>query len=292
MPLVSVITPVFNAAKWLPDTLQSVRNQTIVDWEHLLVDDGSSDESCRVIENAAKVDSRIRLLKTPQNGGPAKARNLGIKASTGRYLAFLDADDLWLEHKLARTVNFIRQSECAFAYHAFRYISADGSSTGALVLGPDQLNFRALHTRRGTGDCMSMVIDRKVVKDFLFPELPGRLHEDWAAWLSLVRRGYAGRLLAEDLGRYRLSPGSRNATKLTSARRVWHLYRSIEGLPWLRAANWWTQYAWNSFWLRRKARPDRGPATRRALLVEQDHRRDPRHETQLHVAKNVLAQHE
>jgi teichuronic acid biosynthesis glycosyltransferase TuaG len=295
MPLVSVITPVFNAARWLPETLKSVQSQTLNDWEHILVDDGSSDDSCAIIEDAARLDPRIRLLRMERNGGPAKARNVGIRAASGRYLALLDADDLWLERKLERTVRFLRRNDCAFAYHGFRYLTADGATTGALVLGPDRLDIRALHIRRGTGDCMSIVIDRDKVKDFRFPDL-GRLHEDWAAWLSLVQRGHVGRLLAEDLGRYRLSPVSRNASKLSAARDVWRLYRSIEGLSWPRAATWWTQYAWNSFWLHRRAKPGRHKTAKLFLIRPNSEQKAETvqagvHETQRHVVSKVISLH-
>src|SRR5580700_5420680 len=100
MPLVSIITPVYNAARWLRETLDCVRAQTLTDWEHMLVDDGSTDDSVAVIEAAVREDKRFRLIRTPQNAGPSNARNLALEAARGRYIALLDADDLWLEKKL------------------------------------------------------------------------------------------------------------------------------------------------------------------------------------------------
>lgn len=254
-PLVSVITPVFNSAPWLAEMLESVRNQTCSDWEHILVDDGSTDGSDRIIERAAETDRRIRLLRMPENGGPANARNRAIDAARGRYLAFLDADDLWLEQKLELCLTFMRENQYAFVYHAFRYLSSDGRGTGALVRGPRELNFRTLHVKRGIGDCMSVMIDRAAIPDFRFVAHHGKTHEDWQAWLALIKSGHTGHLLAEDLGRYRKSDGSRNAGKLAAARLVWRLYRHYEKLPWPKAASWWTQYAWNSFWLQLRSRP-------------------------------------
>lgn len=254
-PVVSVITPVFNAAPWLSEMLDSVRSQTFSGWEHILVDDWSADDSVRIIERAAAADPRIRLLRMPENGGPAKARNRAIEEARGRYLAFLDADDLWLERKLELCLKFMQENQYPFVYHAFRYLSSNGDSTGALVCGPSALTYRTLHTRRGIGDCMSVVIDREQIPHFRFIIHHGKTHEDWQTWLWLVKRGHTGHLLKRDLGRYRKSEGSRNASKLTAARLVWRLYRHYEELPWARAASWWIQYAWNSFWLQLRSRP-------------------------------------
>ena len=266
-PLVSIITPVFNAAPWLEDMLESVRRQTFAEWEHLLVDDGSTDGSDQMIERAAASEPRIRLLRMAENGGPAMARNRAIEEARGRYLAFLDADDLWLERKLELCIRFMQENAYPFVYHAFRYLSSDGERAGALVCGPAELTCRTLHTRRGIGDCMSVMIDRERIPDFRFLTGTGKTHEDWQAWLSLVKAGHTGHLLRQDLGRYRKSEGSRNAGKLAAARLVWRLYRDYERLPWPRAASWWTQYAWNSFWLQLRSKPPARKPSRAVAAV-------------------------
>lgn len=254
-PIVSIITPVYNAARWIEEMLESVQKQTFTDWEHILVDDGSSDGSNHIIERAALADSRIRLLRMTKNSGPATARNCGIAEARGRYLAFLDADDLWLEQKLERGLSFMQQNNYEFIYHAFRYLSSDGKSIGAVVYGPRELTIRNHFVRRGTGDCMSVMIDHERIPDFHFVHQEGKTHEDWQTWLWLVRRGHTGHLLPEDLGRYRKSEGSRNAGKLAAARLVWRMYRESERLPLVRAVSWWTQYAWNSYWLHMRSKP-------------------------------------
>lgn len=255
MPTVSIVTPVYNAARWLKETLAAVQTQTFTDWEHILVDDGSSDGLPAIVEAAAAEDARFRLLPMPAHGGPAAARNVALEAARGRFLAFLDADDLWLPEKLARSVAWLAAHHYDFIYHDYRHISWDGARVGALISGPEELNLRTLHTRRGHGGCLSVVIDRERVPGFLFPEKCKYLHEDFVAWLSLIQRGYTGHRLPVDLGRYRLSAGSRSANKLTAATETWKIYREASMLPPLRAAGWWMQYAWNGFWLHRYARP-------------------------------------
>lgn len=254
MPLVSIITPVYNAARWLPETLASVQAQTLTDWEHLMVDDGSTDDSVFLIAAAAADDARIRLLRSPSNGGPSRARNLAIEASVGRFLAFLDADDLWLPEKLARCAQWMNLNSYGFIYHDYRFLSSDGARLGPLIAAPDLLDLETLHTRRGLG-CLSIVLDREQVGNFRFPADCPFLHEDFCAWLSLVNSGHIGHRLAVDLGRYRLSPRSRSGNKLRAAAETWRIYRQASNLPRLRAAQWWMQYAWNGFWLHFYARP-------------------------------------
>jgi len=254
MPLVSIITPVYNAARWLPETLDTVRAQTFTDWEQLLVDDGSTDGSAEVVEAAARADGRFRLLRTEYNAGPSAARNVALDAARGRFIAFLDADDLWLPEKLALSTEWMMARGYEFIYHDYRHISHDGSRVGRLVRGPNELNLRTLHTRRGTG-CLTVVIDREGVSEFRFPTVTPYRAEDFCLWSELIRRGHTGHRLPLDLARYRLLHESRSANKLSGALNAWRLYRRFSKLSRAHAAFWWMQYAWSAFWLHRLARP-------------------------------------
>lgn len=254
MPLVSIITPVYNASRWLPETLASVRAQTFSDWEQILVDDGSTDNSREIAEEAARTDARFRLLRTPHNGGPSAARNYGLDAARGRFIAFLDADDLWLPEKLARCIEWMTTHNHGFIYHDYRHISHDGFRMGRLVNGPPELTMRTLHTSRGTG-CLTIVIDRELVPELRFPQIAPHHAEDFCLWTMLLRRGHIGHRLPVDLARYRLSPKSRSSNKLESAANAWYLYRHFSQLPWFTAISWWLQYAWNATRLHRSARP-------------------------------------
>jgi len=255
-PLVSIVTPVFNAARFLPETLASVRAQTFTNWEHLLVDDGSTDSSVAIAEAAVSADPRVQLLHTSCNAGPSVARNLALDAARGRFVAFLDADDLWLPDKLARSIEWMVAHDYEFIYHDYRHISHDGAGIGRRVNGPDELNLRSLHTQRGTG-CLTVVIDRERVGTVHFPAIAPYRAEDFCLWSTIIRKGHTGHRLPLDLARYRLSAQSRSANKFGGALNAWHLYRRISKLPFLRAAFWWVQYAWSAFWLHRHARPRR-----------------------------------
>lgn len=253
MPLISIITPVYNAARWLPEMIASVHAQTLGDWEHILVDDGSTDESVAIAEKATRADSRVRLLRMPLNGGPAAARNLALQNAQGRFIAFLDADDLWLKTKLACQVEWMLAHTYGFVYHDYRQFKGSSVHVGSLICGPDELNLCTLHTQRGVG-ILTVMIDRQRIPQFQIPQgFYNYLHEDFIMWLNILQAGHAGHRLPLDLARYRLLDSSLGANKIKAARQVWRIYRNISKLSLLRATNWWIQYAWNSYWAHRYA---------------------------------------
>lgn len=254
LPLVSIITPVFNAVEFLPDALRSLQSQTLSDWEHILVDDGSTDGSFELIVEAAAADPRIRLLRTQGRSGPAKARNQGLACARGKYVAFLDADDFWLPQKLERCIASMKANNYTFIYHDYRHISRDGKRTGAVIAGPERLDMQTLHTHRGVG-CLTVIISFEQLSDFRFPEDHRGLNEDFVAWTRLLKKGHIGYRLPEDLGRYRLSEASRNGNRLASAAACWRIYRNESKLSLGLALNWWAQYAWRAFWMHRRAAP-------------------------------------
>ena len=121
--MISIVTPVYNAAAFIRQTMEMVQAQTYTDWELILVDDGSKDESCKRIEDylKEKPDERIRLIKKEKNEGAALTRNRGIKEAKGRYIAFLDADDVWLNHKLQRQMEFMEEMDAGFVFSAYEF---------------------------------------------------------------------------------------------------------------------------------------------------------------------------
>ncbi len=256
-PEVTIITPMYNARPWLEGLLACTREQTFPHFEHIIIDDCSSDGSLEEAQRLAATDPRIKVLRAPKNGGPAAARNLGIAQSKGRFLAFLDADDLWLPNKLERQLAWMKQTGHAFTYHDYRHISHDGTKVGKLISGTDSMDLRALHVRRkGTCGCLSVMIDRQQIPNFKFPDIERALPEDFLAWLEVLKQGHIAYRLGEDLARYRLVPSSRSANKLGAAMAVWNLYYRVEGLPLPKAAWWWLQYAWNTKRLHRESSPE------------------------------------
>ncbi|MEI7967418.1 MAG: glycosyltransferase family 2 protein [Betaproteobacteria bacterium] len=190
-PLVSVISPFFNATRWLPGLINVTKVQAMVDFEHILVDDCSTGEGKPLAESLVRADARYKVLQTPQNGGPAAARNLGLEVAKGRYVAFLDADDPWLPSKLEQQVHLMRDYGYAFTYYDYRFISEDGSRLGKQAEAPDRLDVPTLHTRGGVG-CLTVMIDRDKLPGFNFPAVSRTLVEDHFAWFTVLRTGVYG----------------------------------------------------------------------------------------------------
>lgn len=128
--IVSIITPIYNCEQFLQETIQSVLNQTYTNWELILIDDCSTDNSLSIAETAAQRDSRIRVIKLDQNSGPAVARNIGIKKAKGKYIAFLDSDDMWFPNKLEKQLSFMEKNQIPFTYTGYEKINEDGSFKG------------------------------------------------------------------------------------------------------------------------------------------------------------------
>lgn len=242
-PLVSIITPSYNAAGFLPETAASVFGQTFRDYEHIIADDCSTDNTRDIITALAARDTRVRPLLLPRNGGPVKARNAAIDEARGRYLAFLDADDLWLPGKLAHQVALMERTGCALSFTDYRHMSADGRLVGRMIRGPDAISL-ARHYSSRFFCCSAVMVNRELAPAFHFPPIaPAVRAEDFVAWANVLRdHGLALRCPA-DVVRYRLLPGSRSSSKLVASRSVWHLYRTVERLSLLKSAYYFSRFA-------------------------------------------------
>lgn len=238
--LVSVITPAYRAAAVIGETIASVRAQSHQQWEMLIAEDCGPDDTRDVVRGWQEKDARIRLLPLERNGGPAAARNAALREARGRWLAFLDSDDLWLPEKLERQLAFHRASPGAvLSFTGFRRISADGERTGRYVGVPPRLDYRRLlgNTAIATS---TVIVDRAESGDF---EMKKTYYDDFACWLALLKPGGVALGLNEDLMRYRVMDASVSRDKGNSARQVWRAYRQIEGLGRAASAWYFSQYA-------------------------------------------------
>ena len=166
-PAVTIVTPLFESARFVPGLLANVAAQEFGDFEHLVVDDRSTDGGAELVRAHAARDPRCRLIRMDERGGPARARDRALAEARGRFVAFLDADDRWLPSKLRLQVEFMRRGGIGFSYHDYRFMSADGTRVGALVRGPDRLDFAGLHRHRGVG-CSTVMVDRTMAPGLSF----------------------------------------------------------------------------------------------------------------------------
>jgi len=228
--MISIVTPVYNAAAFIRQTIEMVQAQTYTEWELILVDDGSKDDSCKIIEEylAEKPDKRIRLIKKGKNEGAALTRNRGIKEAQGRYIAFLDADDVWLNHKLQRQMEFMEETDAGFVFSAYEFGDEEAVGTGRIVHVPDCLIYKKALSRTVIFTTTVLLDTKKIPKELIYmPDVPS---EDSATWWQILRQGYVARGLDEVLAIYRRPGKSLSSNKLKAIQRIWFLYRNVEKL--------------------------------------------------------------
>jgi teichuronic acid biosynthesis glycosyltransferase TuaG len=229
-PKVSIITPTFNSERFIAETIQSVVKQTHENWEMIIVDDGSQDGTCAIVENHAAADARIRLVKLQQNSGSATARNTPLHKSSGRFVAYLDADDLWYPQKLSKQVHFMLDNQCGFSCVSYEVIDHNGISHNKFIQMKERLDYRGFLVNNLIQTVGVMVDLQRVSRMCL--EMPDmRRRQDAATWLQILKNGNACFGLAEVLAKYRRTAGSLSSDTFEAVRGVWHLYRDIEQLP-------------------------------------------------------------
>lgn len=244
-PLVSIVVPVYNAAQFLPDTIASVQAQSYINWELLLVDDSSTDNSVKIIKQAIKQDSRIKLLKNTSNSGAALSRNHGIDAANGRYLAFLDADDLWVETKLNKQVAFMRSHDCAFSFTGYEFADETGKPNGTKVSVPETITYKQALKNTTIWTSTVMFDMSKLPKEGItMPNV--RRGQDTATWWKVLKKIDHARGLNEVLSYYRRTTASLSANKLTALKRTWNLYRNVEHLGLLPSSYNFSWYVLNA----------------------------------------------
>jgi len=247
MPLVSIITPSWNVEGLIGETIESVQAQTFGDWELLIADDCSTDQTRSVVDRYAANDPRIKLIRQPRNGGPALARQAAIEQAQGRFLAFLDSDDLWLPAKLERQIDFARKNRAALSYTAFRRIDEAGSATGRLITVPASLNYEQLLKNTSIAT-LTALVDRDIAGNVAMKNEP---YDDFCFWLSILKKGHVAYGLNEDLARYRVRGVSVSSRPLRSASWVWHIFREVEQLSLIKSA--WCFVHWSArAWLKRR----------------------------------------
>lgn len=231
MPQISIVVPVYNAENYIRQTVDMVLNQTFTDWELILVEDCSKDNSAEVLRSLESElqDARIRVIYKEKNEGAAKARNTGIDAATGRYLAFLDADDIWMENKLSDELAFMQKKQAAFVFTAYEFGDENAVGTGKVVKVPEILTYKKALSRTIIFTSTTMFDVSVLGKDLV--KMPAVPSEDTATWWRILRSGYVAYGYPEVTTIYRRPPQSLSSNKGTAIYRIWYLYREVEKLP-------------------------------------------------------------
>ena len=225
--LVSIITPAYNAAAYIAETIASVFAQTYTNWEMLIVNDCSKDNTAEIVESYAKKDKRIKLINLKQNSGAAAARNTAIQNAKGRYIAFLDSDDLWKKEKLQKQLSFMQQNGYAFTFTGYEHFKGTKENIQSKVQVVKSLNYKQALKGNQIG-CLTVMLDRKQIRDIRFTT---QRHEDYILWLSILKQGITAYGIQESLALYRTGNSkSISSNKLQSALWTWKVYRESQRL--------------------------------------------------------------
>ncbi len=227
-PLVSIVMPAFNAGKYIEAAIRSVQAQTLRDWELLVLEDGSSDDTSAIVTALAAEDPRIRLLPNGENLGVARTRNRGFDLCRGQYVALLDSDDLWHPEKLETQIGLLERSGADFTYCSYAIIDGEGKPAKADYIVPGQVTFETL-LRENVIGCSTVVLRRAVVEKHRFT--PDFYHEDYVLWLQLLQAGLKGVGCTQVLASWRHIANSRSFDKKNAAKNRWHIYRDYLKLP-------------------------------------------------------------
>ncbi len=247
-PLVSVITPLYNASTYIIKTIESLQNQTYSHWEQLIVNDFSSDNSLEVVEQLSKNDSRIRIVTLDKNYGAAYCRNRATEIANGEYIAFLDADDLWHPEKLEKQLSFMQDNNAVVSYTNYLHIDKEGKSLGKRIKALPKLTYQKQHSNNYIGNLTGIYNVSKIGK-IIAPNI--RKRQDWAVWLEAIKKSNRPALgLQEDLAYYRVHEESMSANKWNLVTYNFSFYKTYLGYSWIKASFWLLRFFYEYFFKR------------------------------------------
>ena len=240
-PLVSVIMPAYNADQFIEEAINSVISQTLTDWELLVIDDCSTDNTRQIVEAFAQKDNRIQLLRNEENIRVAKTRNKGLSVFRGEYVALLDSDDRYKPEMLEKMVGRAKSTKADIVYCSYELIDEQGTKVCNDFIVPEQTDFE--HSLvRSVISCSTVLMTREIATNNQFPT--DMYHEDIALWFRLLRDGATACGVTEVLASYRQRANSKTANKLTSAVRRWSVYRRSLNLPVYQCIGYMVRYAY------------------------------------------------
>lgn len=220
--LVSIITPTYNSENYIRETIQSVINQTYKNWEMIIVDDCSSDNTVQIIQEIQKSEPRIKLFKLDKNSGAGVARNKAIEEASGKYIAFLDADDLWKPEKLTKQIKFLVDTKLHFTFSFYECIDEDGNLLHKIIKAPSPLTYSQLLFCNYVGN-LTGIYDTS-----FFGKIPMtsiRKRQDWVYWLTILKKIKTSLPVPESLAYYRIRKGSISSSKINLVQYNFKIYR-------------------------------------------------------------------
>ena len=239
-PTVSVVIPVFNAEDTLKTTLDSIIHQSFTDFEIIAIDDCSQDNSSNILTHYASSNSKLKVIRNIDNVGAAISRNIGINASNGKYIAFIDSDDIWYEQKLEYQVSFMEQTKYPISYTSYTMINHDNSKREVYI--PSQIDYRSLLKSCFIG-FLTSALNVDILGKRYFRKL--RRREDYVFWLDILREGYLAGGINKNLAIY--NQNNHISNKLNLAKHQWYVYKDIIGMPYTKSLYYFFNYCFYGF---------------------------------------------
>lgn len=248
-PVVSVIMPAYNSERHIAEAIASVQVQTFDDWELCITDDCSVDGTAEIVKSIAAHDSRIKYAKQPENRGAAAARNASLERAKGRYVAYLDADDVWYSEKLERQIKFMSDGGYGFSCASYIVIDENGEPMGRTVTMPaasDRWGYLSNNYLQTVG----IMADLSYVDKSLLHMPDMRRRQDAATWLQVLSAGHICYGMPEPLCGYRRVAGSLSSNKVKAVKGTWYFYTQVAKLPIPQACYCFARYAALAVWKR------------------------------------------
>lgn len=223
MQKISIITPVFNSSLYIRDCIISILNQSYTNFEHILIDDCSTDDSVKIIKEFSMHDNRVKLIQLTENGGAGIARNIGIEAAEGRFIGFLDADDYWHKDKLKIQLDFMLKNNYSFTYTQY-YIVDENSNIQGIVKSPVKVNYIDI-LRNGYIGCLTAMYDVDKIGKYYMPII--RKRQDWVLWIKILKDVGEAYGVPQALGYYRVGNNSLSSNKFKLIKHNFNVYYKV-----------------------------------------------------------------
>lgn len=241
---VSIVTPLYNLENYIAECIESVIAQTYNDFEMIIVDDSSSDRGPEIAEMYVKKDHRIKLLRNSKNSGPAVTRNLGIKQATGRYITFLDGDDIWYPQMLQKSIDTIREEKCGFVFASYRRYDENLEPLLSDFIVPERVTYSDI-LKSNSISCLTAFIDVGRLGKKYMPLI--RKRQDMGLWLAYLKEIEYAIGIQEPLAIYRIRKGSLSRNKFSLLKYQWEFYTKFENLNFFQASYYMAHWMFRGF---------------------------------------------
>lgn len=222
--LVSIITPTYNSANFILAAIKSVREQTYSNWEMLIVDDCSTDNTFDLISEQAHMDARIKVFKLDKNSGAGSARQYALEVAQGRFIAFLDSDDLWKANKMSEQIKFLLKNDVAVTFSSYELMDEEGKFLNILIKAPNLVTYKELFYCNWIGNLTGVYDTAKLGKISISNY---RKRQDWIMWLQILKSQKKVFSVQENLATYRVRTNSISASKISLLKSNYDVYKKF-----------------------------------------------------------------